>query len=441
MKKINRFLTLGLLTLSLFSCSERPINEGIWIKYTSTSLKIANKDNINIEPFNTVMSINYFKNSKYSFNEDFDSKLESVFLDNIETLHKQFDRHYYYLDDDNNLITSIKTINDSYGTGEEVYCSEELYGLVKLGVEYSELTKGYYNFFAGGLVEFWDEIISEVSDGVEVDRLKQIDPYYSKEQKEIMENYSLSMPTLEEINQLITFNDEKKSIIFNSIDDFIKEDGTILSRSQKNSKYRPSITSGGIAKGYATDLLKINLTKEGYTEGWLNSGSSSITLLSKPSFEEYGYQNIGIADPKTSSFFRKAALTLKLYEESSISTSGNYTIGKSYYLNVEGGRIYRHHIVNPFTGDCPQYHNSVTLYSKTFSNGELDALSTAFVSLSVEEGLKYREELLKQKQGYDLEIIYMDDLPTNADKLQITTTSDFNKSLEIVSEGSKVIYA
>lgn len=444
MKKYKLCMLL-LTTTLLFSCSndkEKQINFGNWFVLTTSNLKVRGTNGSSVDPFGTVMTIRYFQNNEKDYSSSFKDDLENYYLNRVETLHKEFDRHYYYYENEETKekVTSVKTINDSYGSNEEIYCSDELYDLLKLGVSYTLLTNGYYNFFAGELVSFWDTIIKEVCNDGD-DALYALDPNYNEAQYSKMINYKDAMPSKDEVKNLLTFNDEHKSVIFNALEDVTNDKGEILTRSTKNALYRPSITPGGIAKGYATDILKDELVSMGYTDGWLNSGSSSISLLSNPSFEEFGYQKLYFADPRNSVISRTPAFSFKLFEESNVSTSGNYSFGKSYSIDVDGKKLYRHHIVNPFTGDCSQFHSSVTITSKTFGSGDLDALSTALVNMSTEEGLSFRETLLKEKEGYDLDIVYIDYDKEDAKKLVITTTSNFNDSFSVDASESRVVYA
>jgi thiamine biosynthesis lipoprotein ApbE len=441
MKKYQKYGLLSLMCSLLFSCGIH--NDGEWISISSsTSNNVLSSNNSMVTPFNTVMSLRYFKNSKNNYESDFDDNLKSIYLNEVKRLHKIFDRHYYYKDENDNLITSIKTINDSYGTGEEIACSDELYYLMKKGVEYTILTDGYYNFFSGKLVDFWDNIVGSLNENMSDENLMKLDPYFSSSQDALMNNYAYAMVSLDEVNSLITFNDEKKTVIFNSVDDVTSPSGETLLRSEKNSPYRPLITPGGIAKGVATDYLKELLVSKGYTTGWLSSGTSSITLLSKPTFEEEGYQKISFLDPRyVYQFTNQVAFSIKLTDEVSLSTSGNYTIGKSYYFNSnEGTRIYRHHIVNPYTGDNPQYHRSVSIISSSLGGGDLDAISTALMNLSVEDGLALKDKILKAYPQADLEIIYLDDSAENIEHLNIVATKKLKKKLTNESQESSVLY-
>lgn len=433
MSKLNKLLISTLCLPLLFSCSNEPNYE--WITISSTYKFIQSTNNNIVTPFNTVMTLKYFKDyDNMSYSDTFDQELSNLFIDNVIALHKKLDRHHSYYDEDGKtIITNVKTVNDAYATGEEVYCSEELYNLLKLGHQLTLDTNGYFNFYIGGLTSFWDFILESINE--DPSNYLTLDPAFNSGQKEIISNYQNAIVSIDEIENIMTFNDDNKSVIFNAVED---KDG--LERSQNTSLYRPYITSGGIAKGYATDILKNILHQNNYYQGFINSGSSSITSLSDLDFTEKGYQNMSVVDPRSgSSFNREVAFTIKLYKDYSLSTSGNYTSDKSYYFidPTTSKKIYRHHIINPLTGEPSLHHASVTLISNTFTNGELDALSTAFVNMPLNEGISFKKTLLELYPNHDLDLIFMDIDPNNA--LEVTISANENLVDNIIIEAKDCV--
>ena len=69
--------------------------------------------------------------------------------------------------------------------------------------------------------------------------------------------------------------------------------------------------------------------------------------------------------------------------------------------------IYRHHIINPFTGYPESYYRSVSIKTSYFSNAYVDAFSTAFMNLSIEDGKVLRNKILSQFNNADLEVYYL----------------------------------
>lgn len=98
---------------------------------------------------------------------------------------------------------------------------------------------------------------------------------------------------------------------------------------------------GGIAKGYATDLVKDLLVSKGIDRYYINAGTSSISLG-----KEYdgGKQNLGIIDAldETSYLYADTLLSVDV-EDRSVSTSGQYnrryTVdGVEYAHIIDGSR-------------------------------------------------------------------------------------------------------
>ena len=431
--KSRRLLFLFLCLPLLFSCSNA--SDGRWVSFTVNDF-IPTENHQYVIPFNTQMKLNYYKDTD-SEGDDFESRLSSLYRQSVIDLHRVFDRHYSYLDENQNSITNVKSVNDAYGTGEEVSCSEELYSLLKWGYEMTLETNGYFNFFMGNLTSFWDEILDRVND---LDPVDELDPFYSETQREEMLRLRDSVPTIEEIESMLEFDDEKRTVVFHSIEDFVRQDGALLPRKEADDPYRPVITSGGIAKGYATDLLKEILIENGFTHGYLNSGSSSIASLSAPDYIDKGYQKISIVDPRSKAWQQEVAVSIVLDFDYALSTSGNYTNGRSYYFTdpVTSKKIYRHHIIDPFTGECSQEHASVTLVSEDLTNAQLDALSTAFVNLPLEDGLQFRKKWI-ESHSCDLNVIFID--IDDEDNLSITINEEFKDSVSVAKKEFTITYA
>lgn len=425
MKKRN-LLSLSLV-LFLISCNNDI--SGTWKSHVVTVASLPTTANTYVTPFNTAMQINYFLNdeNKDSENEMIYSSVTSTYEMEVNRLHVLFDRHYSYKDYDGNIITNIKTINESYGTGNAIKCSDELYELLKQGIAVYELTDGMFNIFTGRLTNYWEELFSRIYN---YEDYKELDPYFNVDEKKHVASLVDAIPSnVEEINEQLTFDDENKTVTFNE--------------TEFNNGIKPIISVGGIAKGYATDIIKEVLVEKGFKDGYLISGGSSISSLSKPIYtKEAGGQKISVINPAKSTFFKKeSAFSLKVTEDFSFSTSGNYTEGKSYsFVDDDGNKVYRHHIINPFTGYPESYYRSVSILTHSFKNIMVDALSTAFMNLSLEDGLKLKEKILTLYPESDLELLYL--IQENDDKnavCSVFATSNINGTLEL-AEGITVEY-
>ena len=125
-----------------------------------------------------------------------------------------------------------------------------------------------------------------------------------------------------------------------------------------------------------------------------------------------------------------------------MSTSGNYTTGKSYGFYDENlDVIKRFHIINTFTGYSNYNENvaSVSVFSKKLDAGILDAFSTTLVNMSIEEGIEFRKKVMNDFDC-DLEIVYIKE-NIKEKTIEVISTSDFNKTLKLVNtEGSSLRY-
>ena len=425
----NKFFIL-LMALVLSSC-QKQVEEitGTWKTFVATNENIVSTVNTRVTPFNTVMQINYFLNDKNANNDEVYENVTTLFNNEVGRLHKEFDRHYHYIDSDDNLVTNIKTINESFGSNQTIKCSDELYSLLKFSVDCYELTDGYFNVFSGQITDFWNNVFDIAYNDFSIS-IQELDPLYNSDLNEELRKLVDATPSnIDEIKQQLTFDDENKTITFN--------------KCEFNNDIRPLISVGGIAKGYATDIIKNSLISNGYKEGYLISGGSSISTIDKPiySSESQG-QKISVMNPELSNIISKVpAFTMYFKDEFNFSTSGNYTDGKHYNFTDDNGNIiYRHHIINPFTGYPESYYRSVSIKTTYFSNAYVDAFSTAFMNLSIEDGMKLRNKILSQFEGADLELFYLVQTGKKDNAtFTLHATSDVNNSL-VAGERLQIVY-
>ena len=419
MKKFN----ILLVSFILFGCdSSSNKYKGTWENIYAKELITTINSKVN--PFNTSMSLKYFVSEEIENKDVLIQNVKEIYQTNIESLHKKYDRHYsYYLNENNKdlgLEKNIKDVNESLDTNTYVKLNKETYDLLKLGVEYTKYSEGYFNIFVGEITDFWDEVFKEAYNFGDI----SLDPYYSNEQKEKLDLLVKAVPiTNKEIDSVLEFKDDTLEVKFNSL------------KENNSSKGKISISVGGIAKGVATDIVKEKLLEKGYNQGYLFSGGSSVSSLGTPIYNNDKGQYLSVVDPRTAHLFgddKKAALGVYLSEEFSMSTSGNYTSGKSYSFKDDlDNYITRHHIINSFTG-YPEFKEgvaSVSIFSKKLNAGILDAFSTTLVNKSIEDGLLFREKVMNDYNA-DLEIIYIKE-NLKEETIEIITTSDFNKTLEV----------
>ena len=133
------------------------------------------------------------------------------------------------------------------------------------------------------------------------------------------------------------------------------------------------IDLGGVVKGYATEKIKDILQANGYTDGYVSIGGSSLYILSSA-------EDLGVKHP------RKDDLIIKVnkaqVKNQAVSTSGDYVRFHEY-----SGQRYCH-ILDGQTGKPTQSgFNSVTVIGK---NGcFVDAISTALACMERQEFISF----------------------------------------------------
>jgi thiamine biosynthesis lipoprotein len=225
--------------------------------------------------------------------------------------------------------TEISKVNRE-GSQHPVKISQELFRLLQVSVEYSELTHGAFD-------------ITYASVGYLYDFKKGVHP----DQKAIDK-------ALPGINWRHMVLDAKKTTVFFT---------------------RPGmrIDLGGIAKGYSVDRGIEILQKQGITRAMVNAGGDTRILgdrFGKPWV-------VGVRDPDHEG---KVFLRLPL-TDTAFSTSGDY----ERYFDEDGKRF--HHIIDPKTGDSARKVRSVTIISGTATR--TDALTKSVFIMGAEEGIAF----------------------------------------------------
>lgn len=151
---------------------------------------------------------------------------------------------------------------------------------------------------------------------------------------------------------------------------------------------------GGIAKGYAADLLRAQLEKEGVTSATLDLGGDVFVMGRKTDGSDW---RIAVKDPAdTESYLGVVSAADKF-----IVTSGVY----ERYFEENGVRY--HHILDPKTG-CPAESGLVSVTVLCGNGAWADALSTACFVLGPDGALALRDDLADQGTNFEL-ILVTDD--------------------------------
>lgn len=240
------------------------------------------------------------------------SEIEKMIFD----IDKQLDRK--------SSDSEIGALNKN-GTGE---ISEETLRLINKSLELYEETDECFDITVAPLMDLWG--------------------FYEK-------NYHV--PTDNEINSLIIGSDK-----IQITDNMVNLNGT-------------QIDLGGIAKGYASDVITEYLKSQDVQSAILSLGGNVYALGQKSNGAAW---EVSITDPKDSS----RTIGSVLVNDSAVITSGVYQ--RNFTQN---GHLY-HHIINPKTGKNPDNNlQSVTVIGPDAT--ECDALSTAFMVMGIDLATEY----------------------------------------------------
>lgn len=254
-------------------------------------------------------------------------------------IHSAFEelRHLESILSVNKANTLIDQINHSAGI-MPVKVDPDTFNLIQSALNYSSLTDGAFDLTIGPLVNLWHIGFPDA---------KVPSPY-----------------EIQEVLPLINYH-------------YVQLD---------TSNYTVYLTQphmaldlGGIAKGYAADILATLFKDANVQHALINLGGNLYTLGCKPDGTPW---TIGVQDPFHP---RGEIIGTILQSNQSFVTSGIY----ERYLEDTSGKKF-HHILNPHTGY--PYDNqlaSVTIISETSMDG--DALSTATFALGLTEGLAFIE--------------------------------------------------
>lgn len=142
---------------------------------------------------------------------------------------------------------------------------------------------------------------------------------------------------------------------------------------------------GGIAKGYAADVLRAQLKEDGITSAVLDLGGDVGVLGTKSDGSAW---RIAVKDPQNGESY----LGVLEAEDECIVTSGIY----ERYFEENGVRY--HHIIDPATGR-PAESGLVSVSVVCESGAWADALSTACFVLGENGALALREKLAEQGEA------------------------------------------
>lgn len=288
--------------------------------------------------------------------------------DIIYEYHMLFDAYHDY-----EYVTNLKTINDSYGTGQEVAINVELYNLIKEAIEYTKLSEGKFNLTIGSLYNVYEPLFSNIPVVLE-------DPDISKA-KACVVNYK-------DIDEVIVLG-EGQTIRFNEYD---------------GCEEKVQISLGAISKGYITDKA-IEYLDSLDIYYLLDVGSSNVYGHSDDNF------TVGIRSMYDMNDY---LFPVSLPSNTALSTSGDTN---NYYLveNEDGTTTIRSHIIDAELGYSPNYYRNVTVITE--SNLSADLMSTVLFLCEDEEAINKYLKIFSDYFDEDIEYSLIEEISDKELKL------------------------
>ena len=298
------------------------------------------------------------------------TKSESEFNRYFETTKKEFKRYNALFDryKDYAGVKNIKTINDNAGIAP-VVVDQSIIDMLQLAKEWYVPSGKTFNVTMGAVFEIWHNYRS-----VGIEKNSMTPKQYG------------NVPSLAELQTADKLSGWDK----------IQIDAT--AKTVYITTKGSSIDVGGIAKGYATELVSKTLEKDGLTSGIVNAGGNVKLIGKKPDSTNWA---VGIQSPDMAD---SASLdTLYANTSMAVVTSGDY---QRYYEGVDK-KIY-HHIIDPVTLFPATQVHAVTLLVS--DSGLADTLAKPLCILPYKEALAFLEKFNKDHPDEFLGAVWVYDL-------------------------------
>ena len=276
--------------------------------------------------------------------------LEEGIIDILKETHQIYDSH--------SETSELGILNATAHLGP-VEVSEDLFKIIKLGIDIAIESDGAYDPTIAPLADLW-----EIDDDSKWDEIDAI-------------------PTEEEIQLALGMVDYTKVIL--------NEENKTVFFSQEGIK----LDLGGIAKGYITSLLKDFIVESGVNNGIVNVGSSSQLPIGtrcvekEATLDEVTYEDtgagwrIGTSDPYDVFGFKQIVGIFPL-QDVALSSSGS----SQRFFILDGIRY--HHIYDTKTG-YPVDNDLILIQVKSDDIIGIDAISTMLYVYGYEKALNYIE--------------------------------------------------
>lgn len=245
--------------------------------------------------------------------------------------------------------SEISRINSTAGIGYEKV-SNETYNVISRAIEFSRCCQGFFDITIGPLASLWSN---------------------AKEERK--------PPVGEVIRKVLPF--------VNYTDLVLKPEEEVIGLRNQGQL----IDLGGIAKGFAADMILKVYQRYGITSAFTNFGGNVAVLGAKPDGTPW---RIGIRHPRLDNGLIGSVSMIN----KSVVTSGDY---QRFFYDSSGRRY--HHILNPKTG-YPSESGLISVTIIADSSMDADALSTIIFLLGRNKG----SMLLKSFPGTEAILIDTD---------------------------------
>ncbi len=289
--------------------------------------------------FNTQFQLIAYTKSQSEFDK-YSEKLKKLFI-HYHQLFSTFDNY--------DGINNIKTINDKAGK-EKVKVDPEIIELLLLAKEAYEFTNHKFDITIGNTLSIWHKYREE---GIALNQQNMPGKVPSEtELKESKKHHGWQHIQIDENENTVYIDDQNISL-----------------------------DVGGIAKGFATEKVALELEKMGLEYGLISAGGNVRTINTKPENKPWV---VGIEEPSLVS--NKSLFAYQYPGTISFVTSGDY---QRFYQD-ENNKIY-HHLIDPDTNYPAYNYRFVNIMIK--DSAWADIASTALFLSSIEEGNQLVEKL------------------------------------------------
>lgn len=360
-KKITAVILILSLLSVLAGCRQKPSAE--YTKYNNTFF----------DTFDTLTQVVAYAKSEDEFNQYFE-QIHTRF----QELHK-----FYDIYNDYDGINNIKTINDQAGQ-QPVKVGQEIIDLILFAKEWHQRAEGRVNIAMGSVLNIWHDYRTE---GLDTPQNAELPP------RKMLE--AAAQHT--DINQVIV--DEENQTVFLA-----------------DPEMRLDV--GGVAKGFATEVVAQEIVAAGLTSGIISAGGN-IRVIGVPYDGVREKWSIGIQNPDESVLSNDGVLETLYVSDMSVVSSGDY----QRYYHVDG-KAY-HHIIDPQTLMPGEYYRAVSVVVE--DSGLADFMATALFLLPIEESLS----LANSVEGLEaLWVMYDGTVQTTAGLKKIMKSQGATNSLK-----------